>query len=103
MKSISVLPICTWSPLLQPVLLDPLAVDERAVGTVQIGDGEGVVQAADFGVMAGDFGVVQLDGVRGVAADADHGPLEFEAGALIDSANYKQRRHVVSSRNKVLE
>ena len=40
-------------------------------------------------MMAGDFGVVKLNGVRAVATDADHRPFEFESGALIDSPNYK--------------
>ena len=35
--------------------MDPLAVDERAVGTVQVGDGVIVADAADFGMVAGDF------------------------------------------------
>ena len=42
---------------------DPLAVDEGAVGAVQIGDREIAVAAAEFGVMAGDFGVVNLEAV----------------------------------------
>ena len=56
------------------VLADALAVDERAVGTVQVGDRVVVVDAADFGVMAGDFGVVQLD-----ACWTRRGPAERSA------------------------
>ena len=63
MKSISVLPTWTWSPLAKTVLPDPLPVDERAVGAVQVGDRVVAVGAADLGVVAGDFGVVQLDAV----------------------------------------
>ena len=45
----------------QLVLADALAVDERAVGAVQVGDRVVALDAADFGVVAGDFGVVKLD------------------------------------------
>ena len=73
----------------EPVLPDALAVDVRAIGTVQIRDGKCIVLAANFGMMAGDFGVVQLDVVRCVATDADDRSLEFEPGALIDSPDYE--------------
>ena len=51
---------------IEQVLFDPLAIDVGAVGTVQVGDGKSVVLAANLGVMTGDFGVVQLDVVRGL-------------------------------------
>ena len=53
----------------QAMLADAFAVDERAVGAAQVGDHVVVVDAADFGVLAGDFGVVQLEGIRGVPPD----------------------------------
>jgi hypothetical protein len=45
------------------MIAHPLAVDERPVGTVQIGDRVVVLDAADFGVLAGNLGVVELYGV----------------------------------------
>ena len=51
------------------------------------------VAAAEFGVMARDLGVVNLDGVRGVAPQAENGVLQLEAAALIVSANDEQRCH----------
>ena len=47
----------------EPVAADPLAVDEGAVGAAQVGERVASLVAADFGMLAGDFGVVELDGV----------------------------------------
>ena len=78
---------------LQDVLTDALAVDERAVGTVQIAEFELRAAAADFGVVPRDFGVVQLQRVRRITAHAEGFFLQLEAGSLIVSADHEQRRH----------
>ena len=78
---------------LQLVLADALAVDERAVAAVQIGDRVVVVDAADFGVVAGDFGVVKLERVRGVPPEPNGRLGQLEAAALVGSADDEQRRH----------
>jgi len=75
------------------MVADPLAVDKGAVGAVEIGDGEIAVAAAQFGVMAGDFGVVDLDHVRGVASHPEDGVRQLETCALVVSANHEQRWH----------
>ena len=78
---------------LQLVLADALAVDERAVAAGQVGDRAVVLGAADFGVVAGDFGVVKLEGVRGVPPQSNGRLGQLEAAALIGSADDEQRRH----------
>ena len=88
-------------------MANPLAVDERAVRAVQIGDGVFAVDPADFGVMAGDFGVVQGDGAGRVAPQPYGGLGQFEAAALIDPADDEQCRHgpdsrVLSSNSSIL-
>ena len=80
------------------MLLDPLAVDEGAVGTVQVGDGVIAMGAADLGVVAGDLGVVQLDDAGLVASEPQDGLLQLETRALVVSADHKQRRHDCGSR-----
>ena len=42
-------------------LLDPLVIDKRAVGAAQIDEQKVLAQPANFGVAAGDFGIVQLN------------------------------------------
>ena len=81
----------------QAMGVDLLAVDERAVGAVQIGDAEIAVAAAHLGVMAGDLGVVNLEDVRGVAPQPENGVLQLESRALIVSANDEQRCHAPNS------
>ena len=49
-------------------------------------------------MMAGDFGVVKLDGVRRIATELEDRPFQFEANALIDSPNHKKRGHVQTPR-----
>jgi hypothetical protein len=51
--------------------LDPLAVDERAVGAAEVVDDEPVALPDDAGVLPGDEGVLELDVVLGRPADAD--------------------------------
>jgi hypothetical protein len=71
------------------VLFDPPAVDVGAVRAVQIGDGELVVAMADFGVVARDFGVVDLDSVRRIASELLDGPIQLEPNTLIDSPDHE--------------
>ena len=52
-------------------LLHLAAVEEGAVAAAQVDEVEGVADAADLGVVAGDLQVGQHDVVVGVAADAD--------------------------------
>ena len=74
--------------------VDPLPIDECAVRAVQIADNEVVVAlAADFGMMARDFGVVDLDGVRPIPTDPNGRFCQLKAVSLIGSANDKQGRH----------
>ena len=69
-KSISVRPNLHLVAAGQLLLLDPVAVDERAVGAAQVANQVTSRRLADFGVPARDFGVVQLDGVGRIAAQA---------------------------------
>ena len=75
------------------VFFDLLAVDERAVGAVQVADEILFAAAAELGVLARDFGVVQLHGVGGAAAERDRGAIQPEASALIAALDHEQRRH----------
>ena len=75
------------------MVADALAVDERAVGAVQIDEDEIVVRAAQLGVMAGDLGVVDLDRVRGVAPQSKDGVVQLETSSLVVPANHEQRWH----------
>ena len=75
--------------------LDPPAVDEAAVGALQIADHVGFTDLADLGVPPRDLVVFQLDDVARLAADAD-GPLaggEVEPCAAVAALDDKQRRH----------
>ena len=49
--------------------------------------------AAELGVFARDFGVVQLHGVGGAAAERDRGAIQSKASALIAALDHEQRRH----------
>ena len=56
----------------ESLFADLLAVDERAVGAAEVADEDAsAVAAPDFGMLARDFGVVQLHGVRRAAPDRD--------------------------------
>ena len=44
-------------------------------------------------MLAGDFRIVELDGVGGVASEADRVLVQLEAGALIVAADHEQRWH----------
>ncbi len=66
---------------------DALAVDKRAVAAAQVLDREIVLDLADFGVVAGDLGVVDLDSVRRVPAQADGRLGQIEAASLIGAAD----------------
>ena len=71
------------------LLLHPLAVDEGAVGAVQVGDCVVAVRAAELGVLAGDFGIVNVQRTRLVAPQPNDRLVKLEACALIVSANDK--------------
>ena len=81
-KIISVRPTWTRSPLWQDVLIDPLVVDERAVGAAQVDQFEIVFRADDFGVAPRDLDVVQADGIGRFAADADSGTRAIRSVSL---------------------
>ena len=75
--------------------LDPPAVDEAAVGALQVADHVGFTDLADLGVPPRDLVVFQLDDVARLAADAD-GPLaggEVEPCAAVAALDDKQGRH----------
>ena len=74
----------------QAVLANPLAVDESAVGAAQIGDGEIGVGAAELGVVSGDFRVVDLNGVGGLASQPEDSLPQLETCALVVSTNHEQ-------------
>ena len=80
--------------------LHPLAVDEGPVGAVQVGEVEDAVLDADIRVLAGDFGIVELDDIGDVPAQADRRTLQLEAGPLIVAADHEQRRHGSHSENR---
>ena len=69
------------------------AVDEGAVGTAQVGDHVRVVDAANFGMQTGNLGVVQLQGIRRIPPETSSRLGQFEAGALVGSADHEQCRH----------
>ena len=75
------------------VLFDLLAVDERAVRAFEVADEILFAAAAELGVLARNFGVVQLHGVGRAAAECDRGAIQPEAGALIAALDHEQRRH----------
>ncbi len=79
----------------QLVLLDPLAVDERAVGAAQVGEDVVVAGAADLGVPARDFGVVHLDLIARLAPQGERGGIgiQLEPSSLIPALNDEQRGH----------
>ncbi len=52
---------------------------------------------AEFGVLARDFGIVQLNGVGGAATDSHGGLLEPKPRALIAALDHEQRWHVLES------
>jgi len=51
----------------EAVLLDTFAIDERPVRAIQIEDDVVVVNSADLRMMAGDFGVMELDRIGDIA------------------------------------
>ena len=79
------------------VVLDSPAVDIRAVGALQIDQSVNVTRSKDFGVLPGDFGVVELDRVGGLASKSDGSLLELEPRALVVSTDHKQGRHSADS------
>ena len=84
---------------------DAGVVEVGAVGALEIADHEGVADAADFGMPAGDLVVVELDEVASLTADA-HGPLgaiELEAGAAAAALDDEQRRHGVANSGSMSE
>ena len=89
---------------LEQGVLDRLAVDEGAVGAAAVVDAvaAAVQGQAELGVPAGNLGVVQADGVGGVAADAEDRPGQVELLALVDplmTISRGTRRPPVACRN----
>ena len=76
-------------------LIDPTVVDERAVGAAQIDDQVLFAHAANFGMAAGDFGIVQLHPIFGIAAKVECSPMgvQFVSDPLIPTLNDKQGSH----------
>ena len=74
----------------QTVLTDSLAVDESAVGTAEIDDGEIGVGAAEFRMMAGDLRVVDLNDIGGLASQPEDSFPQLETSALVVSTNHEQ-------------
>jgi hypothetical protein len=73
---------------------DALVVDEGAVSAADVG--EGVVAAvglAELGVAARDLGVVQTDGVAGLAAHAEAQAAQLELFPLVGAFDHEQARH----------
>ena len=71
------------SPVVQDVLADALAAQERAVQAAEIAEQEAPVGLADdLGVLLGDDAVEDLERVVGVAPDRVDGP-ELELASLI--------------------
>lgn len=77
------------------VALDAAVIDEGAVGAALVEEDQGLADVAEFGVLAGNFGVVQLDRATQVAAESnsDLGEGELEAVPLIATLDNEQRRH----------
>ena len=77
-------------PALQFAFGNSFAVNERAVGTLEIDEQENAVLMTHFRVIPGYFTVVQLDRVAAFATQADDGPLQIDSPALITTLNDEQ-------------
>jgi len=74
------------------------AVDERAVGTLQVGDDVAGARGADFGVPARHLPVLELHGIPRLPADSDRrGPRQWEPSSAIGPLDHEQRRHRLAS------
>ncbi len=60
---------------------------------LEIANDECFAAPAELGVLARDFGIVQLHGVRRSAPERDGGTVEPEASTLIAALDHEQRRH----------
>ena len=74
-------------------VLDGRAVDEDAVGAAAVMDAitAAVESEAEFGVPAGNFGIVEMNGVRRIPADAEDGARQSELSAFVNSLNDHRR------------
>src|SRR5687767_7870002 len=73
-------------------LADLFAVDERAVGAIEIDQGVALALLAHFGVSAGDFVIGKLDAVGGVAAERQRQAAQLVALAFVATLHYEERR-----------
>ena len=75
------------------LLLNPLIVDERAVGTAEVRKKKSVAVAAQLGMPARHFGVVKLDRIAGLAAKRKRHAMaiQLKAGSLVTTLNHEQR------------
>ena len=64
-------------------LFDRQVVDEAAVGAADVHQPIAALHPTDLSVPARDFGVVEADGLAGVAADADYGTGQLDLLALV--------------------
>ena len=88
-NSISVLPTCTWSPLVSSCCSTRLPLTNVPLELLRSATREDFARAANFGVPARDFGIVNLDRVRGVAAKARGAVFQFERGPLVATLDDK--------------
>ena len=81
-------------------LINARIVDKRAVGTAQIDNHKLFAQAANFRMATGNFGIVQLHSIDGVAAQVNRAPLgvQFVSDPLIPTLNHKQGCHERAAR-----
>ena len=70
-----------------------LPFEEGAVGAVQVRQQIRAVGPLELGMLARDFGVVELDGVGRLASEAELLAFQLEAAPLIVAADHEQRRH----------
>ena len=83
----------------QDRLDDRLVVEIRAIGRDEVDELEGVLDPADLGMSAGDFGVVEPDRVRVVAPQPDDLGLQLEPLPLVGPFDDEQRGHATAPRS----
>lgn len=69
-------------------VIDPDAVDVRAIGAIKIDDAAMTAVIAKFSMTAGDFGVVQTNLVGGVASNRDDPFVDVEERPLLMSFDH---------------
>ena len=86
-------PTCTWSPLASSCSLICLPLTNVPFELPRSRMTNAVAAAAELGMLARDFGVVQLHGVRRAAAERHVRAVQPEASALIAALDHEQRWH----------